>query len=240
MITPGGVVTTLAGSSSSGYQNGAGGAALFSSPAGLAVDLAGDVFVADAGNNVIREITPGGVVSTLAGVAPTVAQDIPGFVNGAGANARFALPLDVAVDNNTGDVYVADFDNNAIREITPGGVVTTLAGAPNRLPGDGPVASAGFSAPDGVAVDNSGLLVYVSRRNDESIRRIANGMVTTLAGPPPSTAVADGSDYNGSNDGMSRRSSNSTSRRPSRWTPWRAMAPTPSTWRSPPPTTSGS
>jgi sugar lactone lactonase YvrE len=106
-----GVVTTLAGSGTRGFRDGIGAEAQFDAPIGVAVDARGNVFVADANNNRIREITPAGVVSSLAGGAM-------GERDGNAAEARFEFPTGVAVDAN-GNVYVADSDNNRIRKIVP-------------------------------------------------------------------------------------------------------------------------
>jgi sugar lactone lactonase YvrE len=92
---------------------------------GVAVDAAGNVYVADYGNNVIRKITSAGVVTTLAGYKSG------GFVNATGTAAAFKNPNAVAVDA-TGNVYVADQGNSAVRKITAAGVVTTVAGGPSQ------------------------------------------------------------------------------------------------------------
>jgi sugar lactone lactonase YvrE len=90
-------------------------------PSGIAVDGAGNLYVADSNNYTIRKIAPTGVVSTLAGLA-----GVRGNVDGTGSAARFSSPNSVAVDA-AGNVYVSDTVNNAIRKITPAGVVTTFA-----------------------------------------------------------------------------------------------------------------
>ena len=115
--------TTLAGPGESpGAIDGPGSAARFYGPSGVAVDSAGNVYVADWYNYTIRKVAPGGVVTTLAGLARSA-----GSTDGTGSAAGFYEPAGVAVDS-AGNVYVADRWNSTIRKVTPGGVVTTLAG----------------------------------------------------------------------------------------------------------------
>src|ERR1035437_3723484 len=123
-ITPAGNVSTLAGSAySTGFTDGLGSAARFNHPVGLAVDAAGNVYVADEVNNAIRKISPAGQVLTIAGTG------IAGYNNGPVATATFNLPCGVAVDA-LGNVYVADYNNNQIREISTAGMVSIFAGLP--------------------------------------------------------------------------------------------------------------
>jgi hypothetical protein len=174
-ITTDGVVTTIAGGrvdsterngdeivvrTKSGFANGLGTNALFDSPAGLAVDGAGNIYVADWGNSAIRKITTGGLVTTIAG------NGLAGFRDG--TNALLDFPLDVAVDGS-GNVYVADTGNHAIRKITSGGVVTTIAGSGVSGFRDG--TDALFDFPSGLAVDGAGN-IYVADSGNHVVRKI--------------------------------------------------------------------
>lgn len=177
-ITSDGVVTTLAGKASfPGSADGTGGSARFDSPRGVAVDESGNVYVADTGNDTIRKIASGGVVTTLAGKA-----GIPGNADGGGSAARFSSPAGIAVDAS-GNIYVADTGNHTIRKISSGGVVSTLAGsAGNYGSVDGTGNAARFWGPEGIAADAIGN-VYVADTDNDTIRKITNeGTVTTLAG----------------------------------------------------------
>ena len=133
-IAPDGTVSTLAGAiRESGRADGLGSVARFAAPRALAVDASGTVYVADTENNCIRKITTEGHVSTLAGQAGQ-----PGYVDGVGSAARFNDPRGIAVDAS-GQVFVADGGNSAVRQITPDGRVTTVA-AP-APPGSAPAVS---------------------------------------------------------------------------------------------------
>ena len=169
-ITSAGVVTTLV--SASGYEDGPLVSAKFNSPNGIAVDNAGNVYVADTWNHKIRKISTDGTVSTLAG-------STQGYLDDTGTSARFDSPYDVAVDNS-GNVYVADRGNEKIRKVTPAGVVTSLAGSTN---GDavGTGTAAQFNWPEAIALDNDGN-VYVADRNHKIKKITQAGEVTLLAG----------------------------------------------------------
>jgi sugar lactone lactonase YvrE len=179
-VTAAGVVTTFAGSGTAAYNDATGTAAHFFMPRGLALDSSGNLYVADTGNHTIRQITPAGVVSRLAG-----SNTGGNCANGTGAAAGFFDPSAVAVDAG-GNVYVADSQNHAIRKITPAGVVTTVAGSFECFSQAGYRDSTGtgteFRFPAGVALDAAGT-VYVADYNNSVIRRInPAGTVTTLVG----------------------------------------------------------
>ena len=177
-MTPAGEVTTFVGQpGDAGYGDGTGSAAKFAAPSDVAVDEAGNVYVADAGNRVIRKITPGGVVSTLAGM-----PKVTGTQDGYRSEARFDWPQGIAVDK-AGNVYVADTTKETIRKITPDGMVSTFAGlAATGGDADGVGSAARFRGPEGLAVDGAGN-VYVIDSHNYTLRKITpGGEVTTVAG----------------------------------------------------------
>jgi sugar lactone lactonase YvrE len=168
-----GTTTTLAGSEE-GYAEGSGKAAAFNTPSGLAVDAAGNLYVADTGNNAIRKISPQGVVSTLAG------DGLAGDKDGKGAAAQFNGPIGVAVDA-AGVVYVSDTYNDRIRRIATNGDVTTIAGGKRAGLTDGAAAQALFDTPTGLALSAAGDL-YIADTGNNAIRKLdKNGNVSTVA-----------------------------------------------------------
>jgi sugar lactone lactonase YvrE/uncharacterized Zn-binding protein involved in type VI secretion len=165
-VTPSGVVTTLAGSpvGASGSKDGVGTAALFNTPTGVAVDSAGNLYVADSGSDTIREVSPGGSVITIAGSA-----GITGNTDGLCPNARFYTPADVAVDSS-GIVYVADNVNNSIRRIVPGNLVApTIQTQPANQSGP-----AGQAAAFTVTASGSAQLTYQWQREPSGSSTFSN------------------------------------------------------------------
>ena len=188
-VPPGlyGEVSKFAGTGLAGTMNGTGTAASFSAPLGLTVDARGNIYVGDYNNNIIRKITPAGVVTTYAGIAST-----HGAADGPASTATFTLPEGVAIDKN-GNIYVADSFNNLIRKISPQGAVSTIAGVYGmRGSADGTVLTATFNSPTDVAVDDAGN-VYVADNLNNVIRKISSGgIVSTLAGIAGVSGSKDG------------------------------------------------
>jgi sugar lactone lactonase YvrE len=194
-ITPAGVVTTIAGAAVEfGDVDGVGSGARFRRPNGLVIDPAGhDLYVTDTYAETIRKIT----LDTLEPVVTTVAgvPDAPGSVDGPAATARFDWPGGLAIDA-AGNLFVADTLNHTIRELSATGTVSTIAGsAGSSGSADGPAASARFRFPGGVAVDDDADIVYVADSQNDTIRRIAGGLVTTIAGSPGALGTVDGVGY---------------------------------------------
>ncbi|MDR6457102.1 sugar lactone lactonase YvrE [Chryseobacterium vietnamense] len=167
-------VSTLAGNGTEGYADGNVNSAMFNRPAGVAVDDVGNVYVADTGNYRLRKITPSGNVSTLAG------DGTQGFADGSPNIVKFNGINDLIVDA-FGNIYVSDFYNNRIRKVSPSGDVSTFAGNGTAGFADGDNATAQFKNPAGIAIDKEGI-IYVADQNNNRIRRITGGQVTTIAG----------------------------------------------------------
>ncbi len=162
--------------------------ARFSEPRGVAIDAAGYIYICDRTYNVIRRISPEGDVTTFAGAPYTT-----GTADGIGNLARFNAP-EALVASADGNIYLAEFEGNSIRRITPDGTVTRVAGSPEGVAGtaDGLGTAAGFDHPRGIAVDGAGNL-YVADTNSCTIRKITtDGLVTTLAGLAGQSGSANG------------------------------------------------
>lgn len=188
-ITPSGVTTTLAGQVGVVGSSDGTASALFNQPTGVAIDAAGNVYVADTNNDEIRKVTASGIVSTFAGAA-----GLAGSADGVGTAARFNNPSGIAADAN-GDLYVSDTLNHAIRKITSTGVVTTFAGTAGASGFiDGAGTAAEFHGPQGLALDASGNL-FVADTNNNAIRKIVtgSGVVSTVAGQSGAAGSVDGS-----------------------------------------------
>ncbi len=165
-------VSTFAGSGTAGSKNGPVEEAQFNNPHDIVLGPAGEVYVADLKNHQIRVIR-NGMVSTLAGSGKA------GYQDGPSATAQFNEPRGLVVDQK-GQVIVADSENQRLRIIS-NGMVSTLAGTGAKGDLDGPATSAQFNLPYGLAIDESGA-IYIADKGNNKIRRLANGVVSTLAG----------------------------------------------------------
>jgi sugar lactone lactonase YvrE len=166
-------MSVLAGDGLFGSRDGQGREAEFFSPFGGGFDAAGNIYVADQNNDLIRKITPEGLVTTVAGTGT------PGFADGDALQAQFSAPIDVAADAS-GNLYVTD--QNRIRKISTNGIVSTIGGNDSAAFADGPGADARFNGPAGITVDASGN-IYVADEGNNRIRKISPaGLVTTIAG----------------------------------------------------------
>jgi sugar lactone lactonase YvrE len=192
-VSPGGIITTVAGTGCCGY-GGDGGQAVSASlgqPQGVAVDGSGNIYIADTGNNVIRKVSAGGTISTIAGK-----DNLVGFYGDGGPAAQALLwsPAGVGVDG-AGDVFIADTVNNVIREISAAsGNISTVAGNTTQgFAGDGGKATAAeLYLPTGVFVDASGNL-FIADRGNNRIRKVStSGTITTVAGNGTGVFSGDG------------------------------------------------
>ncbi len=181
-VTPGGTITTIAGTGVAGFSgdNGPATSAQINTPLGIARDAAGNLYFADGNNNRIRKVTPGGTITTFAGDG----TGSFGGDNGPATSAQIFGPFNIKFDS-LGNAYIADTGNNRIRKVTPGGTITTYAGTGTaNFSGDGGAATAAtFNTPIGLAFDGSDNL-YVTDYSNGSIRKItqATGIITTVAG----------------------------------------------------------
>lgn len=191
-VTPDGRLTTFAGTMGvSGSTNGVGSNAKFNAPGGLVADSSGNLYVADTSNHLIRKISPGGAVTTVAGSA-----GVSGTTDGTGVNALFANPFGIAVDAAAANLYVTDFVGHTLRKIVLGsGVVTTLAGfGGSSGTADGVGTAARFNLPTSVAITPDGTALYVADFGSHTIRKVilSSLNVTTVAGLPGTLGTADG------------------------------------------------
>jgi len=180
-VSSNGIISTVAGTGAPGYNGDdqAATQAQLNSPTGVAVDNAGNLYVAEAEGHRVRRVTPAGIISTVAGTgAPGYNGD-----NGAASQARLANPCAVAVDA-AGNVYIADRGNHRIRKVTPAGIITTVAGTGVAgYNGDNrPATQAQLFKPSAVAVDSGGNL-YIMDNANARIRKVdSSGVITTAAG----------------------------------------------------------
>lgn len=170
-------IQTIAGETRDLGDGGPAAGALLWSPRGVSLDRAGNVYIADTGNARIRKVSPTGIITTIAGTTAGYSGD-----SGPATSAQLSYPSKAVVAPN-GDIYIVDSANHRIRKIGADGNITTFAGSGQPgFSGDGGLAAAAaFNSPRDVAFDQNGN-VYVADSNNERIRRISQGQITTLAG----------------------------------------------------------
>jgi uncharacterized protein (TIGR03437 family) len=199
----GGTLALVAGNSRPGYSgdNGAATAAQLNNPQGIAVDRAGNIYIADYGNNRVRVVSAQGIITTFAGngTHPLGSGGIASYGDGGPANqAQLYLPSGLAIDS-AGNVYIADTADNAIRKVDANGNITTFAGDSYAFFGGdaGPANQAQLYLPSGVAVDSSGN-VYIADSGNAAIRKVTtDGNINTIVGDtsngnPPIGYAGDG------------------------------------------------
>ncbi len=187
IVTPAGVVTTFAGTAGLfGTADGTGSAARFGAIRGMDFDSNGNLYVADISNHNIRKITPGGVVTTFAGIT-----GVSGHQDGIVGSAKFNGPFDLVFDEND-NLYVIEFFGATVRKITPSGIVSTIAGNPGVVGyADGIGSNALFRSPSGLAYADG--FLYVTDQTNSVLRKIStSGVTTTISGNPGMFQVTDG------------------------------------------------
>jgi sugar lactone lactonase YvrE len=185
------LINTIAGNGTSGYS-GDGGlatAAQLSSMSGVAIDVDGNLFLAEYNNNTIRKVDHSGIITTVAGTGTTGYSGDGGPATAAEVNR----PKAVAVDN-AGNFYISEDDNNRIRKINSAGIISTIAGnGAATFSGDGgPATSASLNAPAGIAIDASGN-IYIADYNNNRVRKVStSGIISTVAGTGTAGYSGDG------------------------------------------------
>ena len=188
-ISTSGVMTTVAGTGTAGFSGdgGPGSAAQLNLPYGLAVDLAGYVYVADLGNNRVRRISPDGTIVTIAGNGHKGTSPD----GGAATDAALMTPRNVAIDA-AGNLYVSEFEGHRVRKVSPDGRIWTAAGigVVGYSGEGGPATQAQLAFPAGLAVDRAGALYIADSQNNRIRKILAAGNIVTALGGSPSTLLA--------------------------------------------------
>jgi sugar lactone lactonase YvrE len=183
-----GMLTRVAGNGTRGFggDGGAAPSAELAGPAGITIDSAGNLYIADAGNHRIRMVA-NGTITTVAG------NGTRGYSGDGGpaTSAQLDGASDVAVDSS-GNLYIADFYNQAVRKVANGTITTAAGNGSYGYGGDGgPATQAQLGGPLGIVVDSAGSL-YISEAYNQTVRRVANGVITTVAGMGVAGFTGDG------------------------------------------------
>ena len=191
-VSPSGIITTIAGTGSWGYSGDGGQAtsARLNYPYSVTIDALGNLYIADTGNECVRKVSPSGIIATVAGVNGY--SDYSGD-GGQATSAHLNVPAGIAVDGS-GNLYIADRDNNRIRRVSSSGIITTVAGTGVYGFSDdtGPSINAQLSNPYGVTVDGSGSL-FIADMYNHRIRKVSpSGIITTVAGTGSAGYSGDG------------------------------------------------
>ncbi len=190
-ISTGGIITTYAGTGTCGYTGNGGQAtaAQMCAPHGLAINASGDLFVAEPNNHVVRKITSGGIITLVAG------NNSAGFSGNGGQATAAQLngPVDVAVDAS-GNVYISDQQNNRIRKVTTGGIISTHTGTGTAAYGGdgGPATAASINTPYGLAIDACNNLFIADNQNSRIRKVNSGGIISTYAGNGSAGYAGDG------------------------------------------------
>ncbi len=190
-VSPTGAITTVAGTGTAGYSgdNNPAISATLNGPRGVALDGAGNLYISDTNNNVVRQVSTTGIITTIAGTGTL------GYIGygGPATTAQLASPYGLTVDGG-GNLYIADSGNSVVRKVTPSGLITTVAGVGiSGYSGNGGSATrAELASPNGVAVDTAGNL-YIADSGNNVIRKVnAGGTITTIVGNGTSGYLGDG------------------------------------------------
>ncbi len=189
LLTNAQIITTVAGNGSSGYSgDGSQATGAQMGPTGVAVDVSGNIYIADAGNNCIRKVNTSGIITTIAGNGYGAGSGgITGGYNGdniPATSAELYYPMGVTVDIS-GNVYIADYENHRVRKVNTSGVITTIAGTGiiGQSGDGGPATAAELGSPEGVTMDVAGNIYVADNYGNNSIRKIdVLGTISTVAG----------------------------------------------------------
>lgn len=180
-VTTAGIISTIAGTGVAGYSGDGGNAidAQLDGPFGVALDSQGALYISDRINNRVRKVTADGIISTVAGTG------VDGYSGDGGSAvlAQLGRPNGITLDSQD-NLYIADYDNERVRMVSKGGIISTVAGNGNNAytGDDGPAVSAGLRGPAGVAVDDSGSLYIIELLNQVVRKVAADGTISTVAG----------------------------------------------------------